>query len=116
MTGRVFSALGSAPRERRHGDTGLLQHIPESLKPGAHIVGFLHAKRFIDHQGHRVATDRPTSGLVGRQGALHPARSNFVKGIDMTDDEKQALLAFLRSLTDRSFVENPQLSDPWPAR
>jgi len=55
-------------------------------------------------------------GVDAGDGALHPARSNFVKGIDMTDEEKQALLAFLRSLTDRSFVENPQLSDPWPAR
>lgn len=54
-------------------------------------------------------------GADAGDGALHPARSNFVKGIDMTDEEKQALLAFLHSLTDQSFVENPAFSDPWPA-
>lgn len=55
-----------------------------------------------------------SAGQDAGDGALHPARSNFVKGIEMTDEEKQALLAFLQSLTDRSFVENPALSNPWP--
>lgn len=62
-------------------------------------------------RGGRLLTDGADAG----DGALHPARSNFVKGIEMTDDEKQALLAFLQSLTDRSFITNPAFSDPWPA-
>lgn len=63
----------------------------------------------IYRRGGRLITEGPDAG----DGALHPSRSNFVKGIDMTDEEKQALLAFLQSLTDQQFVENPALSDPW---
>ena len=48
-------------------------------------------------------------------GRLHPAKSNFVKGFDLTAEERAAVLAFLQSLTDPHFITNPAYADPWPA-
>ena len=47
-------------------------------------------------------------------GRLHPLKSSFVRGFELTDEEKQALLAFLHSLSDEQFVSNPAYSNPWP--
>ena len=43
----------------------------------------------------------------------NPYKSGFVKGFKLTESEKQDLLAFLRSLTDEEFINNPALSDPF---
>lgn len=48
-------------------------------------------------------------------GRQHPAKSSFVRGFELTPEEKQALLAFLHSLSDDSFITNPAYSNPWPA-
>ncbi|MFW5877414.1 MAG: di-heme enzyme, partial [Myxococcota bacterium] len=40
-------------------------------------------------------------------------KSTFVFGFDMTEQEKEDVLAFLRSLTDESFIENPRFSNPF---
>ena len=36
-------------------------------------------------------------------------------GLDISDPEKEALLAFLLTLTDKSFIEDPKFSNPFPA-
>lgn len=46
-------------------------------------------------------------------GRAHPLKSSFVRGFALTADEKQALLAFLHSLSDEQFVTNPAYSNPW---
>ncbi|MGI5308584.1 MbnH family di-heme enzyme [Rheinheimera sp. WS51] len=46
-------------------------------------------------------------------GRQHPAKSSFVRGFNLTTEEKQALLAFLHSLSDPSFTTNPAYSNPW---
>ncbi|MGF1542147.1 MAG: MbnH family di-heme enzyme [Pleurocapsa sp.] len=43
----------------------------------------------------------------------NPYKSGFVKGFKLTESEKQDLLAFLRSLTDEEFINNPAFSDPF---
>lgn len=48
-------------------------------------------------------------------GRNHPGKSSFVRGFSLTTDEKQALLAFLHSLSDEQFITNPAYSNPWPA-
>ncbi len=53
-------------------------------------------------------------GWLG-DGRLHPAKSNFVKGFDLTAEERAAVLAFLQSLTDPHVITNPAYADPWPA-
>lgn len=43
----------------------------------------------------------------------NPYKSGFIKGFKLTESEKQDLLAFLRSLTDEEFINNPEFSDPF---
>ena len=45
-------------------------------------------------------------------GVGHPNQSGKVKPLGLTEQEKQDLVAFLRSLTDQSFIIEPELSDP----
>jgi cytochrome c peroxidase len=49
--------------------------------------------------------------LGGRAGQS-PLKSPFVSGFRLSDREKTDLLAFLNSLTDETFINNPNLSDP----
>lgn len=46
-------------------------------------------------------------------GRQHPNKSAFIKGFDLTENEKAALIAFLHSLTDEQFIHNEKHSDPW---
>jgi hypothetical protein len=46
-------------------------------------------------------------------GRLSPLKNGLVAGFQLTDAERQDLIAFLTSLTDRSFITNPRFSDPF---
>jgi cytochrome c peroxidase len=63
----------------------------------------------IDHyaQGGRTISSGVHTG-VGRE---NPYKSLLVSGFEITEAEKQDLIAFLRSLTDPVFITNPNLSD-----
>ncbi len=65
----------------------------------------------LDHYaaGGRTIKDVPHAG-VGRDS---PLKSSFVPGFEMTPDERADLIAFLKSLTDETFLTNPKLSAPW---
>lgn len=52
-------------------------------------------------------------GPLAGDGRLHPQKSPFIKPMDLTDEEKAAVLAFLHSLTDPVFVSDPKLANPW---
>ncbi|WP_065187365.1 MbnH family di-heme enzyme [Shewanella woodyi] len=54
-----------------------------------------------------------TDGDYQGDGRLNPLKSPFIKGFTLTDKEKEQLLAFLHSLTDEEFINNPAFSDPW---
>jgi cytochrome c peroxidase len=64
----------------------------------------------IDHYaaGGRTITDGPNAG-VGSEN-LH--KSEFVKGFVLEGTERDDLKAFLRALTDRTFLVDPRFSDP----
>ena len=51
---------------------------------------------------------------VGGRGAGQnsPLKSGFVKGFTLTEQEQQDLIAFLDSLTDKNFLNNPAYSAP----
>jgi cytochrome c peroxidase len=49
-----------------------------------------------------------------RGGRKNPHQDPRVRPFSLTDSERAELLAFLDSLTDRDFVENPQFSAPKP--
>jgi cytochrome c peroxidase len=65
----------------------------------------------IDHyaSGGRAIKGGPRAG----EGARNPNKSEFVKGFRLTRQEKNDLLAFLMSLTDRTFLANAKLANPW---
>lgn len=46
-------------------------------------------------------------------GAHTPAKSPFMHGFDLTEGERQDLVAFLESLTDEEFLTNPKFADPF---
>ena len=45
-------------------------------------------------------------------GALNPFKSGFINGFTLTDEERSDILAFLESLTDQAFLDNPAHADP----
>lgn len=47
-------------------------------------------------------------------GAESPLKSPFVPGFRINETEKADLIAFLISLTDRGFLNDPRFSNPWP--
>lgn len=58
--------------------------------------------------GGRVITEGPLAG----DGRANPFKSRFVPGFTLTPEERADLLAFLNSLTDLAFVQNPALANP----
>ncbi|MCZ8321023.1 MAG: di-heme enzyme [Novosphingobium sp.] len=53
----------------------------------------------------------PRAGI----GFDNPFKDFLIQGFRLSDEERADLIAFLKSLTDRRFVENPAFADPWPA-
>lgn len=53
-----------------------------------------------------------TQGENRGDGTQNPLKSPFVRGFDISPEEKEDLLAFLKSLTDPSFLNNPKHSKP----
>jgi len=48
---------------------------------------------------------------LGPSGA-NPLRSEFIEGFKLSETETRDLIAFLESLTDETFLHNPEFSDP----
>lgn len=46
-----------------------------------------------------------------RGGAAHPSKSEFVRPLELSEKEKQDLVAFLEALTDLDFVSNPAFAE-----
>lgn len=68
----------------------------------------------IDHYaagGRSTITNEPYTSM----GSASPLRSNFVKGFQVTAQEKADLIAFLQGLTDEEFLTNPRFADPFVA-
>ncbi len=65
----------------------------------------------LDHYaagGRRIA-----SGPNAGDGSRSPLRSELVQGFALSADERADVVAFLRSLTDETFLHDPRLSDPF---
>lgn len=54
-----------------------------------------------------------TSGRYAGDGRLNPYKSKLVTPLALTSQDKTDLIAFLKTLTDREFLSNPQQSDPF---
>ena len=66
----------------------------------------------IEHyeRGGRLLPDGPYAG----DGSRSPYRSEFVKGFELTGQEREDLISFLESLTDESVLKDPRFADPFP--
>jgi len=64
--------------------------------------------RFYENGG-RVIAEGPDAG----NGQQSPLKSSFVSGFELTDHDRDDVIAFLRSLTDQTFVTNPAFSSPF---
>lgn len=53
------------------------------------------------------------TGAYAGDGRLSPFKSGLVGGFDATDDELDAVEAFLESLSDYVFINNPKFSNPF---
>ncbi len=59
--------------------------------------------------GGRVIDSGPYAG----DGRASPLKSGFMAGFTLTDSERADLIAFLESLTDEHFLEDPRFADPF---
>ena len=53
-----------------------------------------------------------SSGKYQGDGRKNKHKSAFVKGFEMNEQDKKDLLAFLHTLTDKSFLTNPKYGQP----
>ncbi len=85
----------------------------EVTAPYFHDGSALTLDDVLDHyaRGGREITSGPNVG----DGRDSPLKSEFVQGFVLSDEERAQLLAFLRSLTDPSFLTNPRFADPYAA-
>lgn len=111
-------------------NTGLAEFTGQARDMGAHkaptlrnialTAPYMHdgsiatLEEVLDHyaRGGRLITSGPHAG----DGRLSPRKNGFVNGFSITPEEKNDLLAFLRSLTDSSFVTDPRFANPWSAQ
>lgn len=62
----------------------------------------------IYERGGRLITEGPNAG----DGRDSPMKSGLVPGFELTDQEREDLIAFLESLTDETFLTDPKLGPP----
>ncbi len=65
----------------------------------------------IDHYAAGGRTIR--SGLHSGDGRESPLKDPRISGFVLTPEERRDLLAFLDSLSDPGFIQDPRFSDPW---
>ncbi|UCH29097.1 MAG: di-heme enzyme [Myxococcales bacterium] len=96
---------------------------PPSLRNIAVTAPYMHdgsiatLEEVIDHYargGRLVPEGTVIKGQdVSGDGRDNPNKSAFIKGFELTDQEREDVLAFLRALTDEEFLTNPVNSDPF---
>lgn len=86
-----------------------LRNIARSA-PYMHDGSFATLDAVIDFYaaGGRNVTEGPFAG----DGRANPTKSPFIKGFELTTQERADLLAFLESLTDETFLTSPALGPP----
>ncbi len=90
---------------------------PQSLRNVAITAPYMHdgsietLRGVIEHyaRGGRLIESGPNAG----DGRLSPLKSGLIVGFDATDEEIEAVIAFLESLTDYEFITDPRFSNPF---
>lgn len=97
-----------------HGETDRYKFKAPTLRNIARTAPYMHdgsiatLEQVIDFYaaGGRAVTDGPFRG----DGRLNPTKSPFIRGFELTPQEKADLLSFLQSLTDETFLTDPKLA------
>jgi cytochrome c peroxidase len=84
----------------------------EKTAPYMHDGSIATLEEVVEHYaaGGRTIASGPYAGV----GRTSPFKDGLIASFDIPPEDKEALVAFLRSLTDEGFLTNPALSDPWP--
>lgn len=79
--------------------------------PYMHDGSIKSLEEVIEHYnaGGRTIATGPNKGV----GAESPLRSEFVRPMELSAQEKRDLVAFLRTLTDSTFLRDPRFANPW---
>ncbi len=103
-------AFTGTPEDRGKFKAPTLRNIAVTA-PYMHDGSLATLEEVVDHyaQGGRVITEGPLAG----DGRAHPNKSAFVAGFVITDAERAELIAFLESLTDETFLNDPAHGDPF---
>ncbi len=92
---------------------------PQSLRNVALTAPYMHDGSIAtlrDVVKHYAAGGRLIeSGPFAGDGRLNPNKSGLVRGFAATEEEIDAVVAFLESLTDAAFVSDPAFADPFSA-
>ena len=86
---------------------------PASLRNVAFTAPYMHDGRFatlrdvVEHYDHGVKSSRHLDSLL--QDSAGGARK-----MNLTEEEKEGLIAFLNAMTDEQFLKDPRFSDPFP--
>lgn len=90
---------------------------PPSLRNVAHTAPYMHNGSFETLEevlAHYARAGTLTGeGPHAGDGALHPSKSVFVPGFNASEQEIDEMLAFLRALTDMSFLDDKRFSNPF---
>lgn len=90
---------------------------PQSLRNVALTAPYMHdgsietLREVVEHYvgGGRLIESGPFAG----DGRLSPLKSGFVRNFNATDEEVDAVVAFMESLTDYEFISDPRFSNPF---
>jgi len=96
---------------------------PPSLRNVAMTAPYMHdgsiatleeVVRHYERGGREVPEGTQIDGQdVSGDGRNNPNKSSFLNGFEITDQERNDLLAFLETLTDEDLLTNPAFSDPF---
>jgi cytochrome c peroxidase len=102
--------LTGRPRDMGRFKAPTLRNIAMTA-PYMHDGSIGSLEEVLDHyqQGGRLIADGPHAG----DGSRNPYKSVFVRQFELSDSEREDLLAFLRALTDESVLMNPAFSNPF---
>ena len=60
-------------------------------------------------RGGRLITEGPYAG----DGALNPHKNPLISGINLSEQDKKDIVAFLRTLTEMDYSKDPRFADPF---
>ncbi len=97
------------PRDLGRFKAPTLRNI-EVTAPYMHDGSLATLEDVLDHYaaGGRTLPNGPNAGV----GSANRHKSELIRGFEISEEERQDLLEFLRSLTDRKFLTNPKFADP----